>query len=429
LQRHRGLPDRLGGARRLSWHNARPPEEPPIQFNPLDPALRRDPFPTYARARREAPVLVHSGLPVRLLSVFRYEDCQAILRDAQGWSSEFPILDELEAQHGRRAQRSMLGSDPPEHTRLRSLVTKAFTPRMIQRLEPRMHEVANQLLDAALEQREVDLVQALTYPLPVTLIAEIIGIPPADREMFKRWSDEAVASLGLAFLGSPDPERMARQQRLFDSMRAYFVPLAEERRRQPREDLLTGLVQAEHEGSRLDFEEMLSMLVLLLVAGNETTTTLIGNAALELLAHPAEQKRLRGDPGLLPSAIEEVLRFASPVQFDPRRAARATALHGVEIQENDFVLCWLGSANRDEQVFERPETFDIARAKNTHLAFGFGTHYCIGANLARQEARVAIGALLARTKGFERRGDQELPLHPSPVFRAVTQLPLRLFPA
>jgi cytochrome P450 len=399
-----------------------------VAFNPLDPALRRDPFPTYARARREAPALIHSGLPVRLVSVFRYEDCQAILRDAQAWSNDFPVFTQMQGQEGP-PRRSMLGTDPPEHTRLRGLVTKAFTPRMIQRLEPRMHEIASQLLDAALEQGDVDLVQALSYPLPVTVIAEIIGIPAADREKFKRWSDEAVASLGLVFLGGHDPERAQRQQRLFDSMREYFIPLAEKRRREPREDLLTGLVQAEHEGSKLDFEEMLSMLVLLLVAGNETTTTLIGNAVLELLAHPGEQKRLREDPALLPSAIEEVLRFASPVQFDPRRATRPTRLHDVEIRENDFVLCWLGSANRDERVFERPESFEIARAKNTHLAFGFGTHYCIGANLARLEARVAIGTLLARTKGFERRGEQELPLHPSPVFRAVTQLPLRLFAA
>jgi cytochrome P450 len=360
--------------------------------------------------------------------VFRYEDCQAILRDAQAWSSEFPVIDQLEAQAGP-PRRSMLGSDPPAHTRLRSLVSKAFTPRMIQRLEPRMHAIANELLDAALEQGDVDLVQALSYPLPVTVIAEMIGIPAADREMFKRWSDEAVASLGLVFLGGHDPERAQRQQRLFESMREYFIPLAEKRRREPREDLLTGLVQAEHEGSKLDFEEMLAMLVLLLVAGNETTTTLIGNAALELLSHPGEQKRLRDDPALLPSAIEEVLRFASPVQFDPRRATRAALLHGVEIRENDFVLSWLGSANRDERIFEHPESFDIAREKNPHLAFGFGTHYCIGANLARLEARVALGALLARTQRFERRGDELLPLHPSPVFRAVTQLPLRLFAA
>jgi cytochrome P450 len=400
----------------------------PTAFSPLDPAVRRDPFQAYARARRETPALLHEGLPLRLVSVFRHEDCQAILRDAQTWSSEFPVIDRLEGEQGA-PRPSMLGTDPPAHTRLRSLVTKAFTPRIIQRLEPRMHAIANELLDAALEAGQVDLVQALSYPLPVTVIAEIIGIPAADRATFKRWSDEAVASLGLVFLGGHDPERARRRVRLFEAMRAYFIPLAEERRRSPREDLLTGLVQAEHEGSKLDFEEMLSMLVLLLVAGNETTTTLIGNAVLELLAHPGELERLRGDPGLLPSAIEEVLRYASPVQFDPRRATRPVALHGVEIRENDFVLSWLGSANRDERVFERPERFDVAREKNPHLAFGFGTHYCLGANLARLEARVAIGALLARTKGFERCGEEELPLHPSPVFRAVTKLPLRLFAA
>jgi cytochrome P450 len=397
-------------------------------FNPLDPGVRRDPFASYARARRESPALLHAGLPLRLVSVFRYEDCQAILRDAQSFSSEFPLIEEGEGQVSPQ-RRSMLGSDPPAHTRLRGLVNKAFTPRMIQRLEPRMHEIANELLDAALEQGDVDLVQALTYPLPVTVIAEIIGIPAEDRAQFKRWSDAAVANLGLVFLGGFDPERAQRQQKLFDAMREYFVPLAEERKRRPREDLLTGLVQAEHEGSKLDFEEMLSMLVLLLVAGNETTTTLIGNAALALLAHPGELKRLRDDPDLLPSAIEEVLRFASPVQFDPRRATRALSLHGVEIRENDFVLSWLGSANRDERIFERPESFDIGREKNPHLAFGFGTHYCIGANLARLEARVALGALLARTRSFERRGDELLPLHPSPVFRAVTELPLRLVAA
>jgi cytochrome P450 len=400
----------------------------PVSFNPLDPGVRRDPFEIYARARREVPALLHSGLPMRLVSVFRYEDCQSILRDAQTWSSEFPLINEAEGQEGP-PRRSMLGSDPPAHTRLRGLVNKAFTPRMIQRLEPRMHAIANELLDAALEQGDVDLVEALSYPLPVTVIAEIIGIPAADRAKFKSWSDQAVANLGQVFVGGFDPERAQRQLRLFDAMREYFIPLAEERKRHPREDLLTGLVQAEHEGSKLDFEEMLSMLVLLLVAGNETTTTLIGNATLELLAHPGELKRLRDDPGLLPSAIEEVLRFASPVQFDPRRATRSLTLHGVEIRENDFVLSWLGSANRDEQIFERADEFDIARDKNPHLAFGFGTHYCIGANLARLEARVAIGALLARTQRFERRGDELLPLHPSPVFRAVTRLPLRLVAA
>src|SRR5690606_6840271 len=240
--------------------------------NPLDPAFRRDPYPVYEQARRERPVVRHAGLPLRLISVFRYEDCQAILRDAQRWSSEFPIAQQIRigADAAGLPPASMLGTDPPAHTRLRSLVNKAFTPRIVQRLEPRMRAIAGELMDAALAAGgEVDLVQALTYPLPVVVIADIIGIPAEDRATFKRWSDEAIASLGLVFFGGLDPERLARQRRLFDEMRSYFVPLAEARRRAPREDLLTGLVLAEHEGSQLSHEEMLSMLVLLLVAGNE----------------------------------------------------------------------------------------------------------------------------------------------------------------
>jgi cytochrome P450 len=399
-----------------------------FSFDPLDPGVRRDPFALYARARRETPVLRHTGLPLRVFSVFRYDDCQAILRDPEAWSNEFPLARQLRGAGAEPPPPSMLGTDPPAHTRLRSLVNKAFTPRIVQRLEPRMRELANELLDAALDEREVDLVEALTYPLPVVVIAEIIGIPAADRARFKHWSDEAIASLGLVFFGGLDPERLARQERLFREMREYFVPLAEERRRRPREDLLTGLVLAEHEGSKLAFDEMLSMLVLLLVAGNETTTTLIGNAALALGEHPKEEKRLRADPVLLPGAIDEVLRFSSPVQFDPRRAVRATRLAGVEIEADDYVLCWLGSANRDETIFERAEVFDVTRTRNPHLAFGFGPHYCLGANLARTEARVAIGALLERTRSFALASDEPLPLHPSPVFRSATRIPFRLDP-
>ena len=400
----------------------------PLRLNPLDPSFRRDPYGAYERGRRESPVLLHEGLPLRVASVFRYEDCQAILRDPEQWSSEFPVT-RLLGDAADLPPPSMIGTDPPGHTRLRSLVNKAFTPRIVSRLEPRMRELAGELVDSALEAGEVDLVEALSYPLPVVVIAEMIGIPAADRARFKRWSDEAIASLGLVFFGGMDPERVVRQRRLFDDMREYFVPLAEQRKREPCEDLLTGLVLAEHDGTKLSHEEMLSMLVLLLVAGNETTTTLIGNAALELVAHPDAEKRLRDDPRLLPTAIDEVLRFSSPVQFDPRCARRRTVLHGVSIEPDDFVLCWLGSANRDERVFERPDVFDVARERNPHIAFGFGPHYCLGANLARLEARVAIGELLARTRRFERTGNEELPLHPSPVFRAVTSLPVRLLPA
>jgi cytochrome P450 len=404
----------------------------PFVFSPLDPATRRDPYALYARGRREHPVFQHEGLPLRVWSVFRYADCQAVLRDDATWSNDFrtaafPLPQGL-AEAGQPPP-SMLGTDGEEHTRLRSLVNKAFTPRIVQRLEPRMHEIAAELVDAALAAGEVDLVEALTYPLPVTVIAEIIGIPAEDRARFKTWSDEAVSVLGTGFFGGLDAERIRRQRALLDAMHAYFVPLAERRRHSPQDDLLTGLVQAEHEGTRLSHDEMLQMLTLLLVAGNETTTTLIGNAVLELVAHRGAQHRLRQEPALLPGAIEEVLRFASPVQFDPRRATRDLELHGQKVRENDIVLCWLGSANRDERVFERADVFDVTRGRIAHLAFGFGVHYCLGANLARLEASVALAALLGRTRGFERTDQAALPLHPSPVFRGVTTLPLRLEPA
>jgi cytochrome P450 len=400
----------------------------PFLFNPLDPGTRHAPWALYERGRREHPVLAHAGLPLPVYSVFRYADVQEILRDPETWSNFFPLRGELaeRGEIGEARPPSMLGTDPPEHTRLRSLVNKAFTPRIVQRLEPRMREIADELLAAAVERGEVDLVQALTYPLPVTVIAEIIGIPADDRARFKTWSDEAVSSLGTVFMTGADPERFARQERLFEEMRSYLIPLAEARRSEPREDLLTGLVRAEHEGSKLTHDEMISMVVLLLVAGNETTTTLIGNAVLELLAHPEAERRLRAEPALLPTAIEEVLRFSSPVQFDPRRATRRVTLHGVEIPEDAFVLCWLGSANRDEEVFDHPAVFDVTRRPNNHIAFGFGPHYCLGANLARLEAQVAVGTLLDHTRRFERVDDAPLPLHPSPVFRGVTSLPLRL---
>jgi cytochrome P450 len=392
-------------------------------FQPLDPATRRDPFALYARGRREHPVFAHEGLPLRVVSVFRHADVQAILRDADAFSNVFQLIS---PEVGDVRPPSMLGTDPPAHSRLRSLVSKAFTPRIVQRLEGRMAEITGALLDEALGKRDVDLVEALSYPLPVTAIAEIIGIPATHREQFKRWSDEAVANLGVAFMSGIDPERVRRQLALFEEMRAYLVPLAEERRASPREDLLSGLVRAEHEGSKLSHDEMISMLVLLLVAGNETTTTLIGNAVQELAAHPEAARRLRAEPALLPRAIEEVLRFAAPVQFAPRRATRAVDLHGVTVRENDVLLCWIGSANRDETVFPGAERFDVARDPNPHLSFGFGIHYCIGANLARLEARVALEALLRRTRSIELLDVGELPLHPSPGFRAVSRLPVRL---
>lgn len=394
-------------------------------FNPFDDATRRDPFPIYARARREHPAYRHPEFPI--VSVFRYADVMAILKDPATWSSRFPAppgFDEEEIP-----EPSMLGQDPPEHDRLRSLVNQAFTPRIIRRLEPRIEIIANELLDEALAKGEVDFIESFTYPLPVIVIAEMIGVPPEDRARFKHWSDTAVEDLGSGLFVPPSRERLEQRRPVFEEMASYFAELAEERRRRPRPDLLSGLVRAELEGSKLTHDEMISMLTLILVAGNETTTTLISDAVLELLEHPGELARLRADPGLLPTAVEEVLRYASPVQLDPRRATGAVELHDEKIEPGQLVVCWLGSANRDESVFDQPERFDVGRRENRHLAFGFGPHYCLGANLARLEARVALRALLSRTRSFERTDDERLPLHPSLVFRGVTRLPLRLHPA
>jgi cytochrome P450 len=396
----------------------------PFAFNPFDEGTRRSPYALFARARREHPVFRHEGLPVS--SVFLHADCQAILRDPKTWSSMFPTPPGFAPED---VPRSMLVTDPPEHARLRGLVSQAFTPKRVRELAPRIDAIAHELLDQAIARREVDLVEALTYPLPVIVIAEMIGVPAADRGQFKAWSDALVAPLGSVFFSEPSPEMIAEQRRIRAELEAYFVRLVEDRRQFPRDDLLTGLVQAELEGSRLAFDELLAMLILLLVAGNETTTNLIGNAALELLARPDTLADVRADPSLTGAAVEEVLRFSSPVQMDPRLAARDVTLQGVTIPAGEFVLCWLGSANRDETVFERADTFDIRREKQNHLAFGFGPHYCLGASLATLEAEIAIRVLVQRTRSFSRVDAEPLPLHPSIVFRGVTSLPMRLEPA
>lgn len=395
-----------------------------FQFDPFDEQTRRDPYALFARARREHPVWRHEGLPVH--SIFRHADCQAILRDPQTWSSSFPPPPGLAADD---IPRSMLVQDPPEHTRLRGLVSQAFTPRRVRQLAPRIEAIGQGLLDEALERRDVDLVDALTYPLPVIVIAEMIGVPSADRAQFKAWSDALVAPLGSIFFAPPSPELVAEQRRVRAEFEAYFTGLVEERRRAPQDDLLTALVQAELEGSRLSFEELLAMLVLLLVAGNETTTNLIGNTVLTLLAHPAELAAVRSDHSLVPRAIEEVLRFCSPVQMDPRLARRDVEVAGTTIPAGAFALCWLGSANRDAAVVDDPERFSIRRTPGNHLAFGFGPHYCLGSALATLEAEVALRVLLERTRDFRRPDDRPLPLHPSIVFRGVTSLPITLDPA
>ena len=395
-----------------------------FSFNPFDDATRRDPFSVYAEGR-ERRTYRHPGLPV--VSIFRHADIVEVLRDWSTFSNVFPLPPGVKPEDD--LPPNMLGTDPPEHERLRGLVNQAFTPKIIRRLEPRMEEIAESLLDDALAKRSVDLVQALTYPLPVTVIAEIIGVPAEDGARFKHWSDELVATLGSGLLAPPSPETLEHTLSIVRELGAYFKGLVEQRRREPKEDLLSGLAAAELEGSRLSFDELLQMLILLLVAGNETTTTLIGNVALTLLDHPRELALARADTARIPSVIEEVLRFASPVQMDPRCATADTELCGEKISKGEIVIAWLGSANRDAAVFKDPERFDGARRENRHLAFGFGTHYCLGSNLVRLEAQTALRVLLRRTRDFRLATSDPLPLHRSIVFRSFTKIPVELEPA
>jgi len=401
----------------------------PFDFNPADPAFVDDPFPIYARGRAESPVHRHAGLP--MLSLFRHADIMAVLSDADLWSSRFPQPPNAEELgiDGERAQ-SMLGQDPPEHDRLRGFVNRGFTPRRIRGLEGRLREIAAELLDDALAQGRVDFVEAFCYPLPVIVIAELIGVPTADRRQFKEWSDKIAENLGEGLGGmSIDPVAARERAEVSREMDAYFSHLLDARTREPREDLLTQLVSAERDGDRLTRAEMLTMLSVLLIAGNETTRNLIGNIVVQLLAHPGELARLRADPGLVPTAINEVLRFDSSVQSTVRIATRPTQIGSEKIAEGESVLTWLGSANRDESVFENPDRFDVTRDPNHHLSFGFGVHYCMGSHLARLEARVALDELLKRTKSFERTDDEPIERTPSFILRGPKRLAVELVSA
>ncbi|MCL6645570.1 MAG: cytochrome P450, partial [Dehalococcoidia bacterium] len=264
-----------------------------------------------------------------------------------------------------------------------------------------------------------DLVAALAYPLPVIVIAEILGIPLEDRAQFKEWSDEVVASLGTGLGGG----RQVRAE-VFEEMREYFTRMTEERRRHPRNDLITGLVEAEQDGERLTFPDLLQMLILLLVAGNETTTNLISNAMLSFMEHRDELAKVEANPALIPSALEEVLRFNSPVQATARRPTRDVELGGRTIPAGMVTLVWLAAANRDPAQFPEPLRFDVTRSPNRHLAFGMGIHFCLGAPLARLEARVAYEELLGAATGFERTTDGPLPRVPTFFMRGVLELPI-----
>ncbi|MFF2347087.1 cytochrome P450 [Pseudarthrobacter sp. NPDC058119] len=377
-----------------------------------------DPFPQYERMRATAPVFQdgQSGS----WHVFRYDDVQRVLSEHATFSSR--MGGDNPSGTGQLFAASLITTDPPRHRQLRSLVTQAFTPKAVDALAPRIARLTNELLDRIAAGGSADLIRDLAYPLPVIVISELLGIPAEDRERFKHWSDVIVSQTRTA----PAAET---QDATTSEMVEYFLALIDRRRTRPGTDLISSLLSAEIDGQRLTVPELLGFCSLLLVAGNETTTNLIGNAVLCLAESPGTLGRLLKEPGLLPQALEEVLRFRSPVQSMYRVAVAETVLGGQRVPAGAPLVAWIGSANRDGQQFPAAAEFDIDRSPNRHLAFGHGIHFCLGAPLARLEARIAMEALLTRLPGLALAPGAELERMESSIVYGLKELPVTWQPA
>ena len=362
-----------------------------VYFNPWDEAYRANPYPYYKPLYGRPLHLLNLFFPMALVG--RYTDAVAILRDHERFSSVRPMSPFLERQIAvfGNAPR-VIFSDPPVHTRLRKLVSKAFTPRRIKDLEPRIHEFTTALLDRAQSKGEFEVMADLANPLPVMVIAEMLGVSQDDYEHFKQWSDSVIESHNVP----PGVELPEYVTNAFRALRGYFIEEIAKRRRNPGSDLISALVAARDEADALSEEELIAFVVLLLLAGNETTTNLIGNGMLALGRNPEQLARLRGELSLMPRAIEEMLRYDSPVQSTARYPKVDLEVGGVELKTNTPTFVIIAAANRDPAQFPDPDKFDITRDPNDHLAFGDGIHYCLGAPLARMEGAIAIAAALER---------------------------------
>ena len=412
-----------------------PQSAPQGAFDFTRPAFRRDPYPTYRQLRESAPLHRIERGRTRFWVLTRHADVVAVLRDAR-MSVERPLQpkappavpgEDLAALHPvaralRVFARVMLFRDPPDHTRLRGLASKAFTPRMVEALRPRIAEIVDELLAPLEPGASFDVVAELAEPLPILVIAELLGLPASDRKDLKRWSDDLAAMLD----GSIAQQHLAAAVRSGTEVIAYLRDHLEARRRTPRGDLLSAMLAARERDENLDDEEILATALLVMGAGHETTTNLIGNGVLACVRHPASWALLRHEPGLLPSAVEEMLRHDSPVQATSRVATIPFSCHGQTIPPGEEIGLLLGAANRDPAVFEAADQFDIRRADSRHVSFGFGIHFCLGAGLARLEAQLALGGLLARapTLAMACRED-ELEWRPGWLLRGLVRLPIR----
>lgn len=409
------------------------PTPAPIGFDPrtLLATLTANPYPLYQMLRSSQPVFrapIPNDQGAGLWILTRYEDVQSVLRDshfsvereksdlAQQYRDVIPM--QLIGETG--PLRSMLLMDPPNHTRVRGLVSKAFTPSRVAELEPRIRTIIDGLLSDPGD--EMDIIADFAVPLPAIVIAELLGVPPEDHPRFKAWSSELISLIG----GEGGPEvNFARAQTAIDALMEYLGEIVAKRRREPGDDLISAMLHAQQERDALTDAELLATSNLLLIAGHETTTNLIGNGMLALLRNPDQLERLRADPSLMPSAVEELLRYDSPVQATLRVARKDVEIGDHTISKGAVVVCVIGSANRDPAVFEQPDRLDLGRADNRHLSLGFGVHFCLGAPLARLEGQLALSALIDRFPDMNL-AEQDVEFRKHPILRGVTSLPVRI---
>jgi hypothetical protein len=395
-----------------------------VPLDLTDPDVVADPYPAFARARAVAPVQWHEGLGLWL--AFTHAESNAVLRDrrlGRIWTDKVPVerLESFNLIH----RNAILEMEPPDHTRLRRLISTAFARGHVERLRPWVQELAKELVDGLVERsggtEPVDVLTGMAEQLPVDVIAELLGVPHVDRPLLRPWSNAIVKMYEYGRTS----EIEAGAERAADEFVAYLRTLAGRRRRSPGDDLLSHLVQVrDTEGDRLTEDELVTTCILLLNAGHEATVNVSGNGLLALLEHPGQLQRLREDPGLLPTAIEELMRFDSPLQLFERTATEDVAIGGVTVERGQKIAALLGSANRDPAVFTDPDTLDVGRTDNAHISFGAGVHFCIGAPLARVELQASFGALLDRTSTLEL--GREPVRRPEFVIRGLRELPVVL---
>ncbi|KFN01767.1 cytochrome P450 [Bacillus clarus] len=388
--------------------------------------FKEDAYEIYKESRKAQPILfVYKGELGTEWLITRYEDALPLLKDNRLKKDPVNVFSQdnmqlfLSVENSDHLTTHMLNSDPPNHGRLRSLVQKAFTPKMISQLEGRIQRIADTLLDNVQQKGSLNLVNDYAFPLPINVISEMLGIPKEDQEKFRIWSH--------AVIDSPEtPEEIKATEMKLSEFITYLQYLVDVKRKESKDDLVSALIQAESEGHKLSARELYSMIMLLIVAGHETTVNLIANTVLALLEHPDQLQLLKEKPNLIDSAIEEGLRYYSPVEVTTARwAAEPFEIHDQKIQKGDMVIISLASANRDENVFENPEEFNITRENNRHIAFGHGSHFCLGAPLARLEAKIAISTLLKRMPTLQIKGGREkIKWQGNYLMRSLEELPL-----